>query len=103
VAVRLGGVSGPTRVRSVNTGQRMRSRPGEHPRVVVEIAASSVVSFLNLNPPLVPEVVQGVPVVLEGKMGRQGGTERGTGWYRYRVIACRSTLYHPPVLEEDSP
>src|SRR3954471_18362678 len=42
--------------------------------------------FASRSDPVMSRVVQGVPVVLRGKMSRQGGTERGTGWYRCHVI-----------------
>src|SRR3954469_19300516 len=46
-------------------------------------------------------VVLRVPVVLRGKMDGQGGTERGTGWYRCRVIDLQDHPVPPASTPSD--
>ena len=75
--------------RGVRCGEHLARRSQTTPE---KQRTDSMPYFASRSDPVMSRVVLRVPVVLRGKMDGQGGTERGTGWYRYRVIACR---YHP--------
>jgi hypothetical protein len=69
--------------RGVRCGEHLARRSQTTPE---KQRADSTRYFASRSDPVMSRVVLRVPVVLRGKIDGQGGTERGTRWYRCRVI-----------------